>query len=146
MYYKFLKLTNGDDLIVTTENEYGNWNSGLFMEVSDPVAIHSVRMPYRDMIVESFIMQPWIKMAKDEVVRIPVNNIIVATNVVEKAEVQYKEFIQNYKVVEEEIEQQVDQGDQPSDEEVLEKFYNIIHNDSEEDEHEEPITRPTFLH
>ena len=147
MYCKFLKLTNGENLIVSTEDQCDNFDSKSFIEISNPVAIHSMRMPYRNMVVESFIMQPWMKMAKDEVVRIAVNSIIVTANVVEKAEAQYIEFIANYKTMEmsDEGEQLDDQGNNASEEDVLEKFYNMMQNSSEEEEYdEEQISGPTI--
>jgi len=93
MYCKFLKLTSGEDLIVTTSDECIELLENKYIEFTEPVEIHSMKMPYRGGFIESYVMQPWLKMAAKEVMRIPAQNILVATNVMAKAETQYKQFI-----------------------------------------------------
>ncbi len=96
MYCKFLKLTSGENLIVSTEDECVELVDKKYIEVSEPVEIHAMKMPYAGGVIESYIMQPWLKMSAKEVLRIPAHNILVATNVMEKAESQYKQFILEY--------------------------------------------------
>ena len=96
MYCKFLKLTSGENLIVSTEDDCVELVDKKYVEVSEPVEIHSMKMPYAGGVIESYIMQPWLKMSAKEVLRIPAHNILVATNVMEKAESQYKQFILEY--------------------------------------------------
>jgi hypothetical protein len=93
MYCKFLKLTSGEDLIVTTSYECIDLLENKYIEFTEPVEIHSMKMPYRGGFIESYVMQPWLKMAAKEVMRIPAQNILVATNVMAKAETQYRQFI-----------------------------------------------------
>ena len=96
MYCKFIKLTSGENLIVSTEDECNMLDEKKYIEVSEPVVIHSMKMPYAGGYVESYVMQPWLKMSSKEVLRLPVRNIIIATNLLEKAESQYKQFIIEY--------------------------------------------------
>ena len=96
MYCKFLKLTSGENLIVSTEDDCVELVDKKYVEVSEPVEIHSMKMPYAGGIIESYVMQPWLKMSAKEILRIPAHNILVATNVMEKAETQYKQFILEY--------------------------------------------------
>jgi len=96
MYCKFIKLTSGENLIVSTEDECVDLTDNKYIEVSEPVEIHSMKMPYVGGVIESYIMQPWLKMSAKEVLRIPARNVISATNVLEKAESQYKQFIIEY--------------------------------------------------
>jgi len=110
MYCKFLKLTSGENLIVSTEDECDKLEEKRYIEVSEPVVIHSMRMPYQGGFVESYIMQPWLKMSSREVLRIPVCNIIVATNLIEKAEFQYKQFIVEYENFEIATEEDIDEA------------------------------------
>jgi len=110
MYCKFLKLTSGENLIVSTEDECDKLDEKRYIEVSEPVVIHSMRMPYGGGFVESYIMQPWLKMSSREVLRIPVRNIIVATNLMEKAEFQYKQFIVEYENFEIATEDDIDEA------------------------------------
>lgn len=96
MYCKFLKLTSGENLIVSTEDDCVELVDKKYVEVSEPVEIHSMKMPYAGGVIESYVMQPWLKMSAKEVLRIPAHNILIATNVMEKAETQYKQFILEY--------------------------------------------------
>jgi hypothetical protein len=110
MYCKFLKLTSGENLIVSTEDECDRLEEKRYIEVSEPVVIHSMRMPYAGGFVESYIMQPWLKMSTKEVLRLPVRNIIIATNLIEKAESQYKQFIMEHESFELETEEDIDEA------------------------------------
>jgi hypothetical protein len=96
MYCKFLKLTSGENLIVSTEDECMDLADKKYIEVSEPVEIHSMKMPYAGGVIESYMMQPWLKMSAKEVLRIPARNVVIVTNVLEKAEAQYKQFIIEY--------------------------------------------------
>jgi hypothetical protein len=100
MYCKFLKLTSGENLIVSTEDECMDLADKKYIEVSEPVEIHSMKMPYAGGVIESYMMQPWLKMSAKEVLRIPARNVVIATNVLERAENQYKQFIVEYENLE----------------------------------------------
>ena len=110
MYCKFLKLTSGENLIVSTEDECNELDTKNYIEVSEPVVIHSMKLPYAGGFIESYIMQPWLKMATKEVLRLPVRNIIIATNLLEKAESQYKQFIVEYDSFEMATEEDIDEA------------------------------------
>jgi hypothetical protein len=128
MYCKFLKLTSGENLIVSTEDECMDLADKKYIEVSEPVEIHSMKMPYAEGVIESYIMQPWLKMSAKEVLRIPARNVVIVTNVLEKAESQYKQFIIEYDslemATEEDIEQALSGDDDSSDNEISEEEDN----------------------
>jgi hypothetical protein len=128
MYCKFLKLTSGENLIVSTEDECMDLADRKYIEVSEPVEIHSMKMPYAGGVIESYIMQPWLKMSAKEVLRIPARNVVIVTNVLEKAESQYKQFIIEYDslemATEEDIEQALSGDDDSSDNEISEEEDN----------------------
>ena len=128
MYCKFLKLTSGENLIVSTEDECMDLADKKYIEVSEPVEIHSMKMPYAGGVIESYIMQPWFKMSAKEVLRIPARNVVIVTNVLEKAESQYKQFIIEYDslemATEEDIEQALSGDDDSSDNEISEEEDN----------------------
>ena len=110
MYCKFIKLTSGENLIVSTEDECNELDTKNYIEVSEPVVIHSMKLPYAGGFIESYIVQPWLKMATKEVLRLPVRNIIIATNLLEKAESQYKQFIVEYDSFEMATEEDIDEA------------------------------------
>ena len=128
MYCKFLKLTSGENLIVSTEDECMDLADKKYIEVSEPVEIHSMKMPYAGGVIESYIMQPWLKMSAKEILRIPARNVVIVTNVLEKAESQYKQFIIEYDslemATEEDIEQALSGDDDNSDNEISEEEDN----------------------
>jgi hypothetical protein len=128
MYCKFLKLTSGENLIVSTEDECIDLADKKYIEVSEPVEIQSMKMPYAGGVIESYIMQPWLKMSAKEVLRIPARNVVIVTNVLEKAESQYKQFIIEYDslemATEEDIEQALSGDDDSSDNEISEEEDN----------------------
>jgi hypothetical protein len=134
MYCKFLKLTSGENLIVSTEDECMELADKKYIEVSEPVEIHSMKMPYAGGVIESYIMQPWLKMSAKEVLRIPARNIVIATNVLERAETQYKQFLVEYDsfemATEEDIEQALSGDDDTNEIEITEEDENDSRTDS----------------
>ena len=128
MYCKFLKLTSGENLIVSTEDECMDLVDKKYIEVTEPVEIHSMKMPYAGGVIESYIMQPWLKMSAKEVLRIPAHNVVIATNVLERAESQYKQFIIEYEnlaiATEEDIEQALSGDDDTDEIEITEEDDN----------------------
>lgn len=93
MEYRFLKLVNGDDLIVTTDDSSNTLEGKEYLSVLDPVLITSMRFPRGPMIIESFIMQPWAKMAKKDVINIPTKFILISTEVQDMALKQYQDYV-----------------------------------------------------
>jgi hypothetical protein len=134
MYCKFLKLTNGENIIVSTDDDCKTFINKEFIDIVDPVLISSFRFPKGNMVVESFVMQPWIKMAKKDVMRLPVNNIVVAADVQEMAASQYKTFVDEsvHEVSKELTEEDI--------EETLDEYFSDAGN-SEEDEEDGPTDR-----
>lgn len=125
MYCKFLKLTSGENLIVSTEDECVDLVDKKYIEVSEPVEIHSMKMPYAGGVIESYVMQPWLKMSAKEILRIPAHNVLIATNVLEKAESQYKQFILEYEHLaitsEEDLDQALSGDDDVNEDEISEE-------------------------
>jgi hypothetical protein len=134
MYCKFLKLTNGENIIVSTDDNCETFADKEFIDIVDPVLISSFRFPKGSMVVESFVMQPWIKMAVKDVMRLPVKNIVVATDVQEMAVVQYKSF------VEESVNEITSELTEEDIEETLNEFLSDA-GDGEEDQEDGPTDR-----
>lgn len=134
MYCKFLKLTNGENIIVSTDDNCETFVNKEFIDIVDPVLISSFRFPKGNMVVESFVMQPWIKMAKNDVMRLPVNNIVVATDVQEMAVNQYKTF------VDESVNEVSSELTEDDIEETLNEYFSDA-GDGEEDEENGPTDR-----
>jgi hypothetical protein len=92
-YCKFVKLVNGDEIIVTTDNNCNDYKNDRYLSVIDPVEVRSMQMVRGPHIVETHIMQPWIRMAKDDIVQIPTDNILVIVDVKDDIVDQYTKFL-----------------------------------------------------
>lgn len=92
-YCKFVKLVNGDEIIVTTDNDCNDYKNDRYLSVIDPVEVRSMQMVRGPHIVETHIMQPWIRMAKDDIVQIPTDNILVIVDVRDDIVNQYTKFL-----------------------------------------------------
>lgn len=91
--YKFLKLTNGDDIVCTTENDCSKLREQKTISIIDPVLISAVRMPRGASIVEGYVLHPWVSFVDATVFEIPVDSIIIATEVQEKLKTAYVDFL-----------------------------------------------------
>ena len=94
MQCKFLKLTNGDDIIAMVEDEYISTTTASHIQIQDPVMVSSARFPRGNMIIETYLMQPWIKLSRSNIMVIPTTTIVAAVDVTDSAIEQYNEFIE----------------------------------------------------
>jgi len=92
-YCKFLKLTNGEEIIVTTDNDCSDFKSDRYLSVIDPVEVKAMQMVRGPHIVETQVMQPWIRLAKDDIIQIPTDNILIAVDVEDDVADQYAKFL-----------------------------------------------------
>jgi len=93
MFCKYLKLTNGDNIIVTTDNDCKNFKQQKTIPVCDPVLLKNIQMSQGPFLLETFTMQPWIKVAKNDIIDIPTESILVVVDLHESAVDQYKSFV-----------------------------------------------------
>ena len=95
-FYKFFKLNNGEDIIATTDTNCDNVKQHKTIFVYDPVLINTIRIAQGPYFVESYTMQPWIKLAKDDIVELPTESIVVAVDIDDRVVSQYEKFIDEY--------------------------------------------------
>lgn len=93
MQCKFLKLTNGDDIIAMVSDEYISTVTSSHVQIQDPVQISSARYPKGNMIMETYLMQPWIKLSRSNIMVIPTVTIVAAVDITDSAYEQYIEFL-----------------------------------------------------
>lgn len=143
MYCKILKLTNGETIIGCTENDCSDLTDGV-VEVMNPVLVSSIRIPVDEtMIVESFVLQTWMRMADSCVVKVPVRNVVAVANVVEKAAQQYMQYISDQdvnKVPENEFQNYLERYSEES------TYDYAIEEDGEEEDHETSKPNRTIFH
>jgi len=127
-YYKYVKLTNGENIIVMTDTDCKEFKSRKSISIINPVELSTVRMTNGPVLMESTTLQPWIKIATDDVIELPTESIVAIVDIKEDAIEHYKIFLEEYnnpkeEVVEEEMEE-------PSPE-LLERLMNEINQESE---------------
>ncbi len=130
MYCKFVKLSNGDDIILTTEDNYDTFKDKEFVSGKNVVQVGVIRLPRSGGVVESYILQPWIRMAKTVYVNIPVNSIVAMVDIDDKAAKQYLSF----------VEEKTPLNLEPSSEEELERELEEQLEFEEEEYDEQPTT------
>ena len=95
-YCKYLKLTNGENIIVTTDNDCKEFKQHKTINIINPVELAVMRISNGPMIMESMTLQPWIKVAPNDVIEVPTESILVITDLKQEAVEQYKTFLIEY--------------------------------------------------
>jgi len=134
-YCKFLKLTNGEEIIVTTDNDCSDLKKEKYLFVIDPVEIKAISMSKGAMVFETHVMQPWIRLAKDDIIQIATDNILVAVDVDDDVLNQYAKFL---------YERFVDKQAPGSREEILETMMEDLESDADIDGNNDKKEGPTF--
>lgn len=143
LHYKYLKLTNGENIICTTDNDCSKLRKSKTISVVDPVILTPIRYPRGTSIIEGYVFQPWIKFVTETVFEIPVDTIIVASDVEEKLKESYLNFL-----IGEKEEAETDEIEELTSSVEKQKFIEILKSlgksDREDDESsEEEIKRFT---
>jgi len=95
LHYKFLKLSNGENIVCATDDDCQNLKSKISIHILDPVLVTPVRIPRGSQIAETYVLTPWISISDETVYEIPTQQIIVATDVKEHFRDNYKSFIEH---------------------------------------------------
>lgn len=134
-YCKYLKLTNGENIIVTTDNDCKEFKQYKTINIVNPVELAVMRISNGPMIMESMTLQPWIKVAPNDVIEVPTESILLITDVKEEAIEQYKTFLEEY---EKAIQQRKEQVDNDKEDIQLDFLENMIEEMSHVEEESEP--------
>ena len=132
-HYKYLKLTNGEDIIVSTDNNCDNFKDQKYLYVYDPVLINTIKIARGPYVVESFTMQPWIKLAKSDIVEIPTESIVVVVDIEDRVVTEYHNYLNEYKTHKE--------TDDTDGSDLTEEEVDNFLNDLEAEEDDDGITR-----
>lgn len=137
-YYKYVKLTNGENIIVMTDTDCKEFKSRKSISIVNPVELSTVRMANGPVIMESVTLQPWIKIATDDVIELPTESIIVITDVKEEAIDQYKIFLEEYKNRKEEVVEPMEEEPTEEEVEIFHERLNRLMNDINQESDFEP--------
>jgi len=92
-YCKFLKLSNGEEIIVTTDNDCNDFKNDRYLSVMDAVQVKEMQVCRGPLVIETHVMQLWIRIAKNDIIQIPTDNILVAVDVEDDVANQYAKFL-----------------------------------------------------
>ena len=144
MHCKYLKLINGDNIIVQTDDPCTELTKKDSINVVDPVLLRSMHLPRGLVVYETYIMQPWIKVAKKDVINIPTRNIVAAVDVHDIAVEQYKQYLNEIKDVSMQISSSEETGEIINEgDETFEQFMQMLSSEQEEDENDDEHPRST---
>jgi len=133
LYYKYLKLTNGDNIICTTDNDCTKLRDNNTICIVDPVILTPIRYPRGMSIVEGYVFQPWIRFSTETVFEIPINTIIVSSDIEEELREGYLNFL--IKEKEDEVEEiKNNQLSSQDHVKLVDMLNNIAKNTKEDDE------------
>ena len=93
--YKFLKLSNGENILCMTDDNCENLAKKKHIHILEPVLVTPFRFPRGLKIMETFIMQPWVPFSDDKVFEISTSAIIMATDVHDEFKQQYEKYIES---------------------------------------------------
>ena len=95
LQYKFLKLITGEGIICTTDDSCDDWYDRKTISILNPVTINSIKLPKEDMIIESYLMYPWLSFTQDTVIEIPTSKIMVILDIKPGLIKNYLDYIMN---------------------------------------------------
>lgn len=93
LHYRYLKLTNGDNIICKTEDDCSNIHTRQTICITDPVMVNHMRIPRGHMIIETYGLTAWAAFVEENVFSIPTNTIVMSANINENAKTNYIEYL-----------------------------------------------------
>lgn len=140
---KLLKLTSGEDIVCKTFDECKDLK-GRNISITDPVVLNQIRMPRGDMIVESYILSPWVALANTEIFEISTDHIIVAADTKETLKDNYIKFIDSRSepIV---SESETKEMETKQIQEIVDRFINTLE-EEQNDSNETPKRSRRIIH
>lgn len=142
--YKFLKLTNGDDIICTLDTDTTKLKQNEKLFVVDPVLVVRMRYPRGMSMVEGYVFQPWVSYAAQSVFEIPAWSIVTSADLEDKIKNTYIKYITE-EVPNTLVQKTTDDDSKLSKEEavrIADMLSSIAMSQKDEDDAEEETTSP----
>lgn len=95
LYYKLIKVTSGETIVCSTDDDCSNLTEKNSICIVDPVLVNHVRIPKGEYLVESYVLLPWLSFSAHAIYDLPTSQIIIATDVKESVKNNYIEFVVN---------------------------------------------------
>jgi hypothetical protein len=131
-YYKYLKLSSGDNIICTTTDDCEDIYDKKAIKVTQPVVLSAIRMPSSKGIVESYIMYPLFTFTEEEEYIIPTSQIVLAINIKENLKDNYLTYLSQQEDQDDELVED-DEDELEDEEETIDEFLNRLGDEINED-------------
>jgi hypothetical protein len=138
-YYKYLKLSSGDNIICTTTDDCEDIYDRKSIKVTQPVILSAIRMPSSRGIVESYIMYPLFTFTEEEEYIIPTSQIVLAINIKENLKNNYLTYLSQQEEEDDELVADDDEDEEETIDEFLNRLGDEINEDKETKEYGEGI-------
>jgi hypothetical protein len=135
LYYKYLKLSSGDNIICMTTDDCEDIYEKKSIKVTQPVILSAIRMPSSRGIVESYIMYPLFSFTEEEEYTIPTSQIVLAINIKENLKNNYLTYLSQREDEEDddELVADDDEDELEIEEETIDEFLNRLGEEINED-------------
>lgn len=132
LYYKYLKLSSGDNIICMTTDNCEDIYDKKTIQVTHPIILSAIRMPSSRGVVESYIMYPLFSFSGEEIYTIPTSQIVLVINIKENLKNNYLTYLAE-RDEEEDVLVQDDDNDDVIEEETIEEFLNRLGEETNEE-------------
>ena len=133
LYYKYLKLSSGDNIICMTTDNCEDIYDKKTIQVTQPVILSAIRMPSSRGVVESYIMYPLFSFSGEEVYTIPTSQIVLVMNIKENLKNNYLTYLSERDEEEDLLIPDDDEDVIETGEETIEEFLNRLGDETNED-------------
>lgn len=133
LYYKYLKLSSGDNIICMTTDNCEDIYDKKTIQVTQPVILSAIRMPSSRGVVESYIMYPLFSFSGEEVYTIPTSQIVLVINIKENLKNNYLTYLSERDEEEDVLIPDDDEDVIETGEETIEEFLNRLGDGINED-------------
>jgi hypothetical protein len=137
LYYKYLKLSSGDNIICMTTDNCEDIYDRKIIQVTHPVILSAIRMPSSRGVVESYIMYPLFSFSGEEVYTIPTSQIVLVINIKENLKNNYLTYLSERDEEEDLLIPDDDEDVIETGEETIEEFLNRLGDEINEDKETE---------
>jgi hypothetical protein len=124
LYYKYLKLSSGDNIICMTTDNCEDIYDRKIIQVTQPVILSAIRMPSSRGVVESYIMYPLFSFSGEEVYTIPTSQIVLVINIKENLKNNYLTYLSERDEEEDVLVSDDDEDVIETGEETIEEFFH----------------------
>lgn len=140
MYHKLIKLTNGENILAVTDDNCDTFKDKEFIHVLDPLLLATLTIPRGGMVIESYVLQPWLRVAKEDLIKIPVSSIVLVADLEDNTIQQYNSYVKNMNSSTSDNDVLNFEDEEEGDESLEQILQAVLGGESEEEDDGQPRT------